>query len=495
MRRHRSIVRLAALAAICALAFGRPAVQAAPAQQAAALSCRWQNAGSSTLDQFDTGSVYDPNANSMWVYSGLDSQLKLSNRIEMISMTGTAASPKVSHKAVNAPAATIFAPTCAFRNKGAESDDTAVYCFGGSKNPTVAGGGSGEPLVQRFLVKKGAWESSVSVSGSFTPRWGAAAGWDPVHDVIWVVGGVQQCSLQDLIDGKTCQARPISTSYLSFEGGLKWNAGPGNETVFGHAVAYDSAAQRLLFVGGTTNGRDGIGYLKQMDLKDPDVTKVKLASLGAGGTAPAAFLVGAAYDASVNALVTYGGVSRGHLSSKETAETRTLVLDLAATPPQWVNISGQSIGERIGGTMQFDSKQNASIFTLGRKSGTSSISTVRTTNALSCSRNSVPPTPTGSGPAPTNTPGTGPRPTDEVRPTPTLVTDPVICEAIKSRVPAAAVNDAVAAPDKVAGYKQACNPNLPAGPSNPLRRYLGLRNPGQVYHPIFNSLMWKCGCP
>ena len=31
-----------------------------------------------------------------------------------------------------------------------------------------------------------------------------------------------------------------------------------------------------------------------MDLKDPDISKVKLAGLNAGGTAPASFLLGAA---------------------------------------------------------------------------------------------------------------------------------------------------------------------------------------------------------
>lgn len=169
MRLRTPFVRLVALAGIGSLVLAGQAVQAAPAQQTGPLSCRWQNAGSSTLDQFATGSVYDPNAKAMWVYSGLDSQLKISNRIEMISMTGTAAAPKVSHKAVNAPAATIFAPTCAFRDKGADSDDTAVYCFGGTKNPTDVGGGAGDDLVQRFLVKKGAWESSVTVAGGFTP--------------------------------------------------------------------------------------------------------------------------------------------------------------------------------------------------------------------------------------------------------------------------------------------------------------------------------------
>ncbi len=99
-------------------------------------------------------------------------------------------------------------------------------------------------------------------------------------------------------------------------------------------------------------------------------------------------------------------------------------------------------------------------------------------------------------PAPaTATPG---GPTAEVptaAPKPTLDNRPEICEAIKARVPAAVINDAVAAPATVAGHGMACNPNLPVGANNPLRRYLGLRNPSAPYHPIFNSVVWKCGCP
>lgn len=95
----------------------------------------------------------------------------------------------------------------------------------------------------------------------------------------------------------------------------------------------------------------------------------------------------------------------------------------------------------------------------------------------------------------TNTPGGGP--TAEVTtpaPKPTVNNVPEICEAIKSRVPAAVINDAIASPDKVAGHGMACNPNLPVGSNNPLRRYLGLRNPASPFHPIFNSVVWKCGC-
>ncbi len=97
--------------------------------------------------------------------------------------------------------------------------------------------------------------------------------------------------------------------------------------------------------------------------------------------------------------------------------------------------------------------------------------------------------------APPRTPG---GPTAEVptaAPKPTLDNRPEICEAIKARVPAAVINDAVADPAKVGGHGQACNPNLPTGPGNALRRYLGLRNPSSPYHPIYNGVVWKCGCP
>ena len=96
---------------------------------------------------------------------------------------------------------------------------------------------------------------------------------------------------------------------------------------------------------------------------------------------------------------------------------------------------------------------------------------------------------------PTNTPGGPTAEVPTVAPKPTVNNSPEICEAIKSRVPAAVINEAVTAPDKVAGYGQTCNPNLPVGANNPLRRYLGLRNPSSPYHPIFNSIQWKCGCP
>lgn len=97
--------------------------------------------------------------------------------------------------------------------------------------------------------------------------------------------------------------------------------------------------------------------------------------------------------------------------------------------------------------------------------------------------------------APTRTPGGPTAELPTAAPRPTVNDVPEICEAIKARVPAAVINEAVAAPATVAGHGMACNPNLPVGANNPLRRYLGLRNPAAPYHPIFNGVVWKCGCP
>ncbi len=101
-------------------------------------------------------------------------------------------------------------------------------------------------------------------------------------------------------------------------------------------------------------------------------------------------------------------------------------------------------------------------------------------------------------PSPTTNPNETPMPTDEVptvEPSPTIDLAAQICDAAKNKVPGAVVNAATGNPQTVAGYGLRCNPNLAAGPLNPERTWLSLRNPGLPYHPLFNGLAWKCGCP
>ena len=62
-------------------------------------------------------------------------------------------------------------------------------------------------------------------------------------------------------------------------------------------------------------------------------------------------------------------------------------------------------------------------------------------------------------------------------------------------MPQAAIDAAVAEPGKVSGYGQPAVPGKPVSPFNPLRECLSIRNPANSYHPHFNSLVFKAGCP
>jgi hypothetical protein len=62
-------------------------------------------------------------------------------------------------------------------------------------------------------------------------------------------------------------------------------------------------------------------------------------------------------------------------------------------------------------------------------------------------------------------------------------------------VPGAAINAALANQAGVFGYGMLCYPNRPPGPYNGLRTHLSLRNAGIPYHPVYNGLVFKCGCP
>jgi len=98
---------------------------------------------------------------------------------------------------------------------------------------------------------------------------------------------------------------------------------------------------------------------------------------------------------------------------------------------------------------------------------------------------------------PTPPPATA-SPVPTVPATPTAVPAPpvdCICRGILGRVPPAVVADAAANPDRVRGWRLPLNPNKPVGPDNPLRTCLSITRPSVPYHPIWNTVTWKVGCP
>jgi len=79
-------------------------------------------------------------------------------------------------------------------------------------------------------------------------------------------------------------------------------------------------------------------------------------------------------------------------------------------------------------------------------------------------------------------------------PTP-VVSQAQVCRFIRGRVPDAIIADALANPHKVGGFDRLRDLNKPESPFNPRQSYLSLRNVNVPFHPLFNSLVFRGGCP
>jgi hypothetical protein len=98
-------------------------------------------------------------------------------------------------------------------------------------------------------------------------------------------------------------------------------------------------------------------------------------------------------------------------------------------------------------------------------------------------------------PSATSSPTRTARPTATVTPVGTPPDTGHVCKEILSRVPLVAINTALANPKAVYGWLEPLNPGLPISPANPQKTWLSMRNIAAPYHPVFNSLVFKVGCP
>lgn len=108
------------------------------------------------------------------------------------------------------------------------------------------------------------------------------------------------------------------------------------------------------------------------------------------------------------------------------------------------------------------------------------------------------PTPTPiSPPTATPTPTQLPSPTSTTTsgsPSPTPVPGKA-CDFILTRVPPAVINDALANPTRIRGWGELANPSAPPSPFNQPKSWLSLLNIAAPYHPLYNPVIFKAGCP
>jgi hypothetical protein len=475
-------------------------VEAAPEQ----VTVNWSQVGSARSDIFHSGGAYDTDNNVLYIYGGVDPDFAPSSRVEKVDLSGT--DLRATHSIVSAGSALqLVGSAGAYRAKGADAAESAAYFFGGLRDPE---GGNAQNDVQRYLVKDNKWERVTPTNAtSFEARFFATATYDPKHDVIWVIGGVTSCSLPSVLEGNNCTARQLSTQYLSFDdaaGTTTWNSlADADQAMFAHAAAYDAANERILVYGGTNNITRGNRDVMALDVSGATPADAKFESVATSGTAPQVYFHGVAMDTDNNWLVTYGGVTQNFLQNNEATQSGTNALDLGQSPPAWVRLStGSNPGTRVAGVMAYAANHKASVFALGRDKvqlgdPLPSQRVQRTSWALTTEQ-----APTATTPPPT-TPTT---PTTTTPTTPTTVTPTTppttpppppaeACDFLAGKAPAQAIADAIGNPASVFGYQMLCNPNVLPSPFNTIRSQLSMSNPAKPYHPLYNALVWSCGCP
>ena len=102
---------------------------------------------------------------------------------------------------------------------------------------------------------------------------------------------------------------------------------------------------------------------------------------------------------------------------------------------------------------------------------------------------SVPPTT-----APTAVPGEPTSPPAPTTPPPSPDPEAQVCPGLDAKVPASVIAAALGSPDSISGWDELCNPGLPRSVWNTPRQHLSLRNQGAPYNPIYNGVVYKCGC-
>ena len=184
-----------------ALAAAAPAPEVAQAAPEQALACTWQNIGTSSKDLFHFGTAYDTDLNKMHVYGGVDPDLTAQNSVQAGDLSGATLRVTWSNVAAGG-ARDMVGPARRLSQQGRQLGGLL-----GRGMPDPDDGRRG--LVRAAALRHQDQHLGTTHDGDRTSMrvLFASAAYDPVHDVVWVVGGVTSCKLADVLAGNACNCR------------------------------------------------------------------------------------------------------------------------------------------------------------------------------------------------------------------------------------------------------------------------------------------------
>lgn len=178
---------------------------------------------------------------------------------------------------------------------------------------------------------------------------------------------------------------------------------------FAHTAVYDPVGKRMVVYGGTSDWKSALGDVYALNLS-AGWDAATWSKLTPGGTAPAArYNHGAVYLPQLQWMVVYGGTRNGQGQFDD-----TYALDLAANPPEWIEIN--VTGTRPGDMQSMGAANGlagAAVFYGGQTGTASQPTSQRVAWSLTCEAATPPtPTPTATETAPTPTPSATPGQSD-----------------------------------------------------------------------------------
>ena len=504
----RSLFTIGLMAAI-GIGITTAATSSVMAETSQAPTCTWQRAGTASFESYFGAGVVDTNENKLYVYGGVDNRGNDNNTMSSIDYS-TATSPSGgTSKNEGSGTRQRYGLAAAYVPNSDAGMKGSIYFMGGADDigsDTSTTRGSSDTFM--YNIETGSF-SPVTTSGrNLGERLFHAAAYDPTNNMIVITGGVGDCSMVDSTGG--CgNADTNETLYMKLtDTGVVVESGPsgGPNRTYGHTMVYDSTGNRILAFGGTRNGTRGTADMWELPLAD--LATASWSALGTSGTAPAVAFHTAAFDSVNNRMIVNGGGTANYFSGSEATDRRTRALDLghASGTPTWVDLGATTNpNERLGGVAGFINTASLTgmVMATGRtKYSTSGEGTTqnptRNSELLTCTE-AVPttPPPATTTPPPATTPPPGTTPSTPTPVTPTVEPDPdaEVCPNLDTKVPASVIAAALGSPDSVSGWGELCNPSLAPSIWNSRRHNLSLRNPGSPYNPLYNGVVYKCGCP
>ena len=498
----------AIVAGAVGLVLGAAAVPAVRAEADQAPSCNW--VGSTNVQQkvYFAASAYDTMDQRMYIIGGLNEAgepKEFNQGLDFATATGPgdvrAFSPRNATKR-RYGAAAVYVPNLMDPTKKG-----SVLLIGGSEDPGEEddAAGRGESDAYEYNIEGNTW-SLKTIAGALGERVFHAAAYDPENMIVVVAGGVRQCAFEGPLAGNGCPADSLPTALIKLDPATGdasiMASAAGSLQIYGHSMVYDSVGKRMLLHGGTRSGTQADPATWALDMTN--AATANWTQVASGG--PRVAFHTAAYDADNNWMVVHGGATGQFINQSEATNTRTHALELGAMGgASWSDLGTQSSPtDRVGAVAAYamgSSVKGVVMATGRRKQSSRDTQTAQNSSEILVCGAATPTTPattttpvtpgTPTPVTPTATGGTPVTPTATVGPK-----DPEAesCDSITGKVPAAAIAQALADPDSVSGWKELCHPNLPASPFNTLRQHLDIRNPGAPFHPIYNSLVFRCGC-